>query len=234
MSDVEPAEPPALLGEEPVAKPIVEEVPEEPSEATVAETAPVPEPEETVSSPEPPPVAAVEEDTPISQPEPAPAYTAVDNPVESEHDAIAAAPAETLAPISEDAAAPLQKAASVPHETEPATVAKSATIPSQAAAAPTVPDPAVSAVPETTSAPDLSAVKTEVAKAAAAADTKSLTPSKKDRAKAKILGKVVPKVAALRAPKEVTPLLVLLTQKKKAGVDVQPIVESMLKVGAGP
>jgi len=41
---------------------------------------------------------------------------------------------------------------------------------------------------------------------------------------------MVPKVAALRAPKEAVPVMLLLTQKKKAGADIAIIVGDMLRV----
>ena len=47
------------------------------------------------------------------------------------------------------------------------------------------------------------------------------------------LNKFKAKMAAMRAPAEAAPIVVLLKQKKKEGVDVQPIVDSMLAVAGG-
>jgi len=260
MSDVEPADPPAVLGEEPIAEPLAEEaavvedvveevkteeaavaeveaeaeakveevaeaagVAEEPVEkataeesAVTSEPVAVPEPEEgevsSASDPEPPSVIAVEEATPIAPIEPTPTETVIEPAVDED------VPIEIEPrPKPEEALDSLQKVASTPVNAELVPMPVQETV-------------ADTSLPATTPVPETSVVETGVAKAAAAADVKSLAPSRKERAKAKLLGKMVPKVAALRAPKEAVPVMLLLTQKKKAGADIAIIVGDMLRV----
>ena len=50
------------------------------------------------------------------------------------------------------------------------------------------------------------------------------------KVKYRVLSRVGPRFAAFRAPKEAAPILLLLRQKKKQGVNVVPIVDAMMKV----